>query len=126
MRKYISNLLLFCLFAFIVSCNDDNVNSTGTVVFGANYHVINCISNVDVFIDGKHIGQLEVFADSVPDCSRNYGLRKELEIGNYDYKVEIRPPQGTGCTKDLFGELNITEGGCETVFIDYFKIDFSN
>jgi hypothetical protein len=124
MKIQISFFVVF-LIIFLFSCTDENEKTYGTVVFGANYHAINCITSVDVFIDGKHIGQLEVPADSVPDCGHNYGLREELETGNHTYKIEIRPMQGIGCTKDITGNLNITEGGCETVFIDYFEV-FAN
>jgi hypothetical protein len=120
MKNKISFVVFLIIFLF--SCTDENEKTYGTVVFGANYHVIDCITNVDVFIDGKHIGQLETPADSVPDCDLNYGLREELATGHHNYKIEIRSEQGIGCTKDITGELNITEGCCETVFIDYYEV----
>ncbi len=68
---------------------------------------------------------METPTDSVPNCDMNYGLTEELEVGKYNYKVEIRPVQGTGCTKDITGDLDITEGDCETVFINYNEV-FAN
>jgi hypothetical protein len=121
MKKQIS-FFVVSLTILLFSCTDKNEKTYGTVVFGANYHAINCITSVDVFIEGKHVGQLEVPADSVPDCELNYGLKQELETGNHSYKIEIRPMQGIGCTKDITGNLKITESGCETVFIDYFEV----
>lgn len=124
--KKSNGLVVIFVLIFLFSCKDENNNgATGTVAFGANYHIINCITTVDVFIDGKHYGQLEGPADSVPDCMANYGLRTELETGHHAYKVEIRPLMGIGCSEDVEGELNITEGGCETVFINYLKV-FTN
>lgn len=117
--------LFVVLGPLVWSCNNDEEKATGTVVFGANYHVIDCITNVNVFIDGKHVRTLEVFADSVPDCDYNYGIREELTVGRHSYKVEIRPDMGTGCMADVQGKLNIEEGGCETIFINYFEIDWN-
>lgn len=124
MKKVILSIFTTVVFLLVLSCNDDE-QATGTVVFGANYHVINCITEVDVYIDGEHIGQLENFTDSVPNCDLDYGIRKEIEIGTHSYKVEIRPDTGTGCTADVSGELDVKEGGCETVFVDFFNLEWN-
>ncbi|MEZ5104267.1 MAG: hypothetical protein R2757_07215 [Draconibacterium sp.] len=121
MKKIVVLFVTFSVFLFF-SCKDEDSKATGTVVFGANYGIINCITTVNVFIDGKHMGQLEAPADSVPNCDVNYGIRMELLAGHYNYNVEIRPLMGSGCSKDVSGELDITEGGCETVFINYLEI----
>ena len=124
MKKLILFTFLF-ITGFLFSCTDENDKPHGTVVFEANYHIINSITNVDVFIDGRHVGRLYGPTDSVPDCELNYGLRTELESGHYNYKIEISSENTTGCAEDIWGELNITEGSCKTVFIDYMKV-FTN
>lgn len=125
MNKSVFFLFGVLIATSIVSCNTDEVKVKGTVMFGSNYAIINCISTVNIFIDGRHIGIIDFPVDSVPNCDLNYGFREELAVGHHNYKVEIRPPQGNGCTADVFGELDITERGCETVFINYREIEWN-
>lgn len=119
--RYFRFLLFFVLTT--TSCEKDS-GKTGTVTFGANYHIINCITNITVFIDGEKVGMIEMPSDSVIDCGISGYLNKDVSIGNHSYKVEIRPEMGAGCTKDIKGTFRIHENECKKIFIDYTKIDF--
>ncbi len=121
--KAINNLLiLFILLTHITSCEkQDNV---GQVTFGANYHVINCITTVDIYIDGQHLGQLQNFTNEITKCDQLENLTKKLSTGDHSYKVEIRPLQGVGCTKDILGEFSLSKNECYKVFVDYYEIDW--
>ncbi|MEN8122384.1 MAG: hypothetical protein ABFS35_18710 [Bacteroidota bacterium] len=94
----------------------------GFVTFGANYHIINCLSTVTVYLDGFNIGTLQNPTDTIKECGQPENITKEISTGKHYYKVEIRPKIGTGCLKDIFGTFEIEENECEKVFIDYRTI----
>ena len=122
--KLLINLLIFIgLITAFLSCEDVKNEVKGTVTFGANYHVINCISTVTIFIDDKEIGTLQDAVNDITDCYAEGNITKEIPIGEHSYKVEIRST--AGCNKEITGTLTITENECTKVFIDYREI-FSN
>lgn len=128
MKKY--RLLMIALIIFIGisifnSCDKTEDKETGFVTFGANYHIINCISNVTIYIDNVKIGTLVNPTDTIIDCGEESNITKELTVGNHSYKIEIRPETGTGCSKDINGTFTISKNECEKVFIDYLEV-FSN
>ena len=104
------------------SCNKDKTNKTGFVTFGANYNIINCITTVTIYVDNINIGTLKNFTDTISDCGEKSNITKELTVGEHSYKVEIRPKDGTGCTKDIYGSFTIKENECKKIFIDYKTI----
>jgi hypothetical protein len=117
----LSFMSLFLLVIF--SCRHEE-NLKGTVTFGANYDVINCITNVVIFIDGKQIGKLNSPSHGITECGQPENLTEELMVGPHSYKIEIRPALGIGCTKDINGTVDIIENECTKVFIDYYSINF--
>lgn len=126
MRK----LTIFALFLWGIftlnSCDKPHNEKTGFVTFGANYHVINCISTVTIYVDNKKIGTLTTPTNAITDCGEAPNITKELAVGDHSYKIEIRPESGSaGCSKDINGVFTITENECEKIFIDYQKI-FNN
>lgn len=123
MRKNIL-LIAISIFFLTISCDNDDVKETGIVTFGANYHAINCITNVTVYIDGTELGTLQSPTDEVTECNAPENLSKELTVGNHSYLIEIRTELGTGCNKDIVGSFELDENECEKIFIDYFEIDF--
>lgn len=108
------------------SCEDPDDDNMGTVLFAANYHVINCITEPRVYIDEEYVGTITIPADSVVECNSESGVRKDLELGLHSYKIEIRPLGGSGCLSDIEGEIWVEQGTCETVFVDYFEIEWNN
>ncbi len=128
MKKYILIIsTLIVLFGGLIlnSCNKPEDNKTGFVTFGANYHTINCISTVTIYVDNKQIGTLTSPTDTIISCGEKFNITKELSVGEHSYKIEIRPECGTGCTKDINKTFTISENNCEKVFIDYLKL-FNN
>ncbi len=119
----LTNILLF-LFVFIFyACDSSNTNAgKGSVTFGANSHRINCATIVTVYIDDEKIGDLSDSTDEITECGEATNITKELPVGEYSYKVEVRGQFGTGCKKDIEGTFSITENGCEKIFIDYNEI----
>ena len=93
-------------------------NEEGYVTFGANYHTVNCISTVTMFLDGENIGTLQNPADAISECGEEKNLTKKILVGEHSYRVEIR-----GCfTKDITGTFVVSENECKKIFIDYYKI----
>lgn len=110
----------------VIFINDEQVycyneNKEGYVTFGANYHVVNCLSTVTIFLDGENIGTLQNPVDTISECGEKGSLTKKVSVGKHTYQVEIRG----GCTKDITGTFVVSENECEKIFIDYFQV-FAN
>lgn len=102
------------------SCNKNNSeDENSSVTFGANYHIINCITTVSIYLDGEYIGTLENYTNEITACGEPENITKDILTGYHTYKVEIRG----GCTRDIEGTFNATENGCEKVFIDYSGLE---
>ena len=123
MKRTVLLLFVIPLFFLNVSCSKDE-SKNGTVTFGANYNVINCITNVTIFVDGEKIGKLESYTAEITDCGQPGNVTKKLPVGEHTYKVEIRPEAGSVCAKDINGTFLIRENECTKVFVDYDKIKF--
>lgn len=123
MKKFFILATVISFAAIWVGCSKDE-SKNGSVTFGANYDVINCMTTVTIFIDGNKIGKLESPIHEITNCGQPENITKEIPAGEHSYKVEIRPLEGSGCTKDLSGTVLIKENECTKVFIDYFKINF--
>ena len=104
-----------------VYCHNDVGNKEGYVTFGANYGVINCLSSVTVFLDGKNIGVLQSSVDFISDCFEAGNLTEKISVGAHTYRVEIRGC----CTKDILGTFVVSENECKKIFIDYYQV-FAN
>ena len=113
--------VMICGILFI-GCDSDKEKKIGIVTFGANYHVINCVTKVTIFLDGENIGTLQNYVDAIHDCGEIGTLTKEISVGKHTYKVEIRPPTGEGCKNDITGTFTISENECEKIFIDFFQL----
>ena len=114
--------LLICigLTSAFSSCDEEK---KGTVTFGANFHVINCISTVTIFLDGEELGALQQAVDSISTCGEPENITKEIPVGEHTYKIEIRPIIGNGgCTKDISGTFVIAENECRKMFVDYYQL----
>jgi len=127
MKKLVLMIIpvLICGVMFI-SCSSDNVEKiedrTGIVTFGANFHIINCITTVTIFLDSENIGTLQNPVDAIVDCEETGNLTKEISVGKHTYRVEIRPLLDEGCKKDIAGTLVISENECKKIFIDYLQV----
>ncbi len=119
----LTDVLLY-LFVFIFyACDSSNTNEgKGVVTFGANSHVINCPTVVTIYINDEKIGSLSNSADEIMECGAATNITKELPVGEYSYKVEVRGKLGKDCKRDIEGTFSITENGCKKIFIDYNEI----
>jgi len=115
--------LLICLGMILVfyACDDNKDEEKGFVTFGANYHVINCISTVTIYLDNEQIGTLEHSTDTIVNCNEPGNITKAVSVGQHSYKVEIRA-EGGGCNKKITGTFSVAENDCEKIFIDYWHI----
>jgi len=127
-RFFISAIITILFGTMIVfsSCsNTKNEDTIGFVTFGANYHIVNCITTVSIYIDGEFIGKLENYTNEITDCDQSGNITKEINTGDHAYKIEIRPINtGGGCNKDIEGIFTIAENECKKIFIDYSNIVF--
>lgn len=117
--------LLICLgMAFTLSSCDDKDDKKGVVTFGANYHIINCISTVTIYLDGKNIGTLESPTDTILNCNEPGNITREISTGDHLFRVEVRSGESR-CTHDMVGVFELSENECKKIFIDYRQI-FNN
>ena len=117
-------ITLIFLFGIFNSCDEMEEKKMGYVTFGANYHIIDCISNVTIYIDNEKVGTLTNFTDTIVNCGEESNITKELTVGYHSYMVDIRPETGTGCTKEVNGTFTVSENECEKIFIDYWLIQW--
>lgn len=114
-------LIIFC-FGFLSSSCLKLSRETGYVTFGANYHVINCITTVTIYVDGENIGTLSDYTDEIKACGLPENITKELVTGNHTYRVEISSPDGSGCIKEITGKFYLSQDECKKIFIDYYTL----
>lgn len=114
--------LFICLgMTIMLSTCDDKDDKKGFVTFGANYHIINCISTVTIYLDGKNIGTLESPTDTILNCGEPGNITREVSAGDHSIKIEIRS-EGGGCTQDIIGGFEVAENECRKIFIDYRQV----
>lgn len=114
-KKSLIVLLILCIG---YSCEESNTK-TGVVAFGANFGIINCPTDISIYIDGRKIGKLDAPCDEIKKCGQPGSLNEELSVGQHSYKIEIKALSGGSCSDDINGSILITEGGCAKVFVDF-------
>jgi hypothetical protein len=97
---------------------------TGTVSFGANSGVVNCITHVKIYIDDKEIGIIPDVCNEIKSCSDSANLNFQIETGHHFYKAEILNNQGgiDGCLSGTTGSFFVNENECVKIFIDYYEL----
>ena len=108
-------------FILIISCKESNESDNGTVSFGVNTHLINCIANGEVFIDGKSIGIIPGCCDSIFDCTSTNTLNRTISMGNHSYFIEVEGQSGS-CLREKAGDFNVLKGECIKIFMDLTKL----
>jgi len=114
-KKLLIVLLILCIG---YSCEESNTK-TGDVAFGANYGIINCATDISIYVDGRKIGKLDAPCDEIKECGQPGSLSEELSVGEHSYKIEIQALSGGSCSDDINGSILITEDGCAKVFVDF-------
>jgi hypothetical protein len=123
-NKLIISVLIFLGLTFIFSSCKEKIEEKkeGVVTFGANFHIINCQTTVNIFLDGESIGTLQNPVTMINDCGEAGNLTKTILVGAHTYKVEIRSTSGEDFTKDIIGTFTVSENECKKIFIDYRQI----
>lgn len=111
----IAGLSVMLLFS---SC-EDLFKKKATVTFGSNFHIVNCLSTVTVYLDGKNIGTLKHGVDTIYDCGEEENITKEIKAGHHAYKIRFSSESGGCADKELTGVFTVAENECEKVFIDF-------
>lgn len=127
MRQYrfLKSILIIILVISIFHSCENTTDESAFVTFGANYDIMNCISDVTIYVDNEKVGKLTHATDTIRNCGENGNITKELMIGIHSYKIEIRSETDTGCTKDINGTFSISKNECKKIFIDYNDV-FNN
>ena len=110
MKKYLVLGLLF----FIYGCEE---TGNGTVSFGSNYEILNCMVESKVFIDGDKIGSIPGYCDTIINCISDYTLNKEISEGTHSFRIEIANQSGN-CYNEKSGEFSIKKDDCVRIFFN--------
>lgn len=124
-RNLLVSIIVFCAI-FLLSCEKTDSTPKGSVTFGANNHIINCITKVVIVIDGEEVGVIPGFSDAITECGNKQNLTKGLPIGHHTYVAKIIPEHGNECRKEISGSFDLIQNECVKIFIDYQKINFNN
>lgn len=112
--KYLLSIGFVLLMIGSISCNKEGA---GTVSFGSNSSLMNCITESSVFIDDVHVGIIPGSCDSVVNCSGEQTLNVEVSEGEHSYRIEIVSSEGN-CHKETTGEFSVSDGECVKIFFD--------
>lgn len=114
-KSYFMGLILG---VWVVSgCEKSNETDKGTVSFGVNTHIINCIATGEVFIDDKSIGIIPGFCDEVVGCNAANTLNRDIPAGKHTYKIEVKGQSGS-CYKIKEGSIDLKKNDCIKIFMD--------
>jgi hypothetical protein len=113
-------IIILLIFAFS-SC-DENKNNNGFVTFGANFNIINCISNITIYLDDKNTGTLQNPTDTIRDCGQEDCITREISVGKHSYKIEIQPESDVLYPLHIKDSFEIKENDCKKIFIDYLTL----
>jgi len=98
--RFLKIALIILISSSIFNSCKESTDDSAFVTFGANYHIMNCISNVTIYVENESIGKLTRSTDTIINCGDENNITKELTLGSHSYKIEIRPQSGSGCTKE--------------------------
>lgn len=124
MKHYIAYAIILLSLTLFIACGEDEIEENlpevvkqGEITFGANSHIINCVTSVEVFINDQSIGVIPSYADSLVSCGVEGNLTKTLDVGSYTYKAVITG--GGDCNAEESATITISENECTKVFLDY-------
>lgn len=112
--------LFIGLLLIIVGCDKDK-DGTGTVSFGSNYYLMNCIVESALFVDGELIGSLPGNCDSIVDCASDLTLNLEVSEGDHSYEIIISNQDGS-CFADTSGVFAVGKDECIKIHFDILEM----
>jgi len=110
------------MFTFI----DNYDSSKGKVLFCTNSHIMNCVFEIEISINGEKVGTLDAgsFYSDI-DCfcknSADIGLLIPLEKGEYAYSAKELKCIGINATGSWSGNFTIAGDSCTVIFLDITK-----
>ena len=109
------HFLLIGLIVVMASCEKDG---DGTVSFGSNDDLLNCIHEAYVFVDGIEIGTIPGYCDSIIDCSSTNTLNYTIREGNHEFEIVVENRQGGTCYSEITGEFVVDPNECIRLYYD--------
>lgn len=101
----------------IIGCDKNDTYNKGSVSFGTNTRLLNCITTTKVYIDNKEIGIVEGFCDTIIDCAGDNTLNIELSTGEHSFRFEVSGLNGS-CYREKAGDFTLDKYECEKIFFD--------
>lgn len=120
MNSKLSFLPIFIL--IIVGCDKNDIEDKGSVSFGINTHILNCVTTTKVYIDNREVGIIEGFCDTIIDCKSENTLNIELKTGKHNFRFEVSGLNGS-CFREKAGDFELDKDECEKIFFDITKRD---
>ncbi len=99
----------------------------GKVLFCTNFHILNCISGIEITIDGKKVGKIDAgsqYNDRDCSCAQSppqIGRIFELKEGKYTYEAKNTKCKTVNTTNEWSGSFTVKGDKCVTVFLDVSK-----
>ena len=115
-----NRILCFIVIILVaVSCNkNDDKEEFGQMSFASNYHIINCIAKVSVYIDDAYIADITMPSDSIIACGLDGNVTKQVNVGLHTYKVLIGENENGECYEEVTGTVQVSADECKKIFID--------
>ena len=108
----------FFLIGLIILMSSCEKDSEGTVSFGSNDDLLNCIHEAYVFIDGIEVGIIPGYCDSIIDCSSASTLNYTVKEGDHEFEIEVENRQGGICYSKISGEFKVDADECVRIYYD--------
>ena len=95
----------------------------GKLLFYTNSHIINCVFDIELFVNGVKIGNLDArstYTDNDCNCdnSTGIGLLLNLKKGTYDYSANEINCIATNKVNSWSGQVNVIGDSCTVVFLN--------
>ncbi len=99
----------------------------GKVLFCTNIHILNCISEIEITVDGKKAGKIDTGSQyNDRDCSCTQSPPKigkvfTMKEGTYSYTAKNVKCKAVNTTNEWSGTVKVKGDKCVTVFLDVSK-----
>ncbi len=101
-------------------------SNKGKILFCTNEHIMNCIFEIEVSINGQKVGILNAetsYSDNDCYCenSAGIGLLISKDIGKYTYSAKEIKCKATNINNLWTGEIDVNGDTCTIIFLDITK-----
>jgi len=124
MKKILTILII--VLSFLSSCEKEDENEKGEVLFCTNSYIINCPFAIEISIEDEIIDTLTAaseYFDNNCTChdSSSIGLLIEMGSGIYNYSAKELNCSATNRTNNWSGDFTIKNDSCKMIFLDIEK-----